>query len=114
MLFRSHPALGFKMRYANPGTGGHPFPTMAVAMQLLPKGFSGAAYRCTDGAVFAVVEGRGTLEIGDKSLQFGPRDIFVAPSWCSYKLSAADDAVLFSFSDRSAQEALGFWREELL
>jgi gentisate 1,2-dioxygenase len=108
-----HPALGFKMRYANPGTGRHPFPTMAVAMQLLPKGFSGANYRSTDGAVFAVVEGNGRIEIGGQTFSFGPRDIFVAPSWQTYRLFADSDCVLFSFSDRAAQEALGFWRGDM-
>jgi gentisate 1,2-dioxygenase len=107
-----HPAHGMKMRYANPINGMHPFPTMAVFMQLLPAGFKGADYRSTDGTVFSVVEGSGTVEIGGESLGFGPRDIFVVPSWTPYRLDAKDDAVLFSFSDRAAQEALGFWREQ--
>ena len=38
---KPHPAHGFKLRYANPATGKHPFPTMAVSMQRLPAGFSG-------------------------------------------------------------------------
>ncbi|HXJ02047.1 MAG TPA: cupin domain-containing protein [Micropepsaceae bacterium] len=108
-----HPAHGFKMRYANPANGGHPFPTMAVFMQLLPAGFAGQAYRSTDGTVFSVVEGSGTVEIAGETFAFAPRDIFVVPSWTSCRLKASDDVVLFSFSDRAAQEALGFWREEL-
>jgi len=108
-----HPAHGIKMRYANPANGQHPFPTMAVFMQLLPAGFSGRSYRSTDGTVFSVVEGEGTVEIAGEALGFGPRDIFVVPSWTPYRLKASKDAVLFSFSDRAAQEALGFWREEL-
>ncbi|HET9404026.1 MAG TPA: cupin domain-containing protein, partial [Burkholderiales bacterium] len=47
-----HPSLGHKLRYVNPATGGHVFPTMAVYMQWLPKGFDGRRYRGTDGAVF--------------------------------------------------------------
>src|SRR6185295_1840173 len=107
-----HPAHGYKLRYVDPGTGGHPFPTMAVCMQWLPAGFSGRAYRSTDGAIFCVVEGRGRARIGETSIEFGPHDVFVAPSWVSYELMADSDTVLFSYSDRAAQEALGFWREE--
>jgi gentisate 1,2-dioxygenase len=107
-----HRAHGMKMRYANPINGKHPFPTMAVFMQLLPAGFAGEAYRSTDGTVFSVVEGSGAVEIAGEPLSFGPRDIFVVPSWMPYRLKAKDEAVLFSFSDRAAQESLGFWREE--
>ena len=109
---RPHPAHGMKMRYANPVNGKHPFPTMAVFMQLLPSGFAGETYRSTDGAVFSVVEGAGAVEIAGEKFVFGPRDIFVVPSWTPYRLHADSEAVLFSFSDRAAQEALGFWREE--
>jgi len=103
---------GFKLRYVNPATGGHAMPTMATFMQLLPCGFQGRAYRTTDATVFSVVEGSGTARIGDQTFQFGPRDVFVVPSWASLALSANDDAVLFSYSDRPVQEALGILREE--
>jgi gentisate 1,2-dioxygenase len=109
---RPHPAHGFKMRYANPVTGGHPFPTMAVALQLLPAGFSGGSYRSTDGTVFTVVEGEGQVDLGGEKFAFAPHDIFVVPPWTLYRLSPTSETVLFSFSDRAAQEALGFWREE--
>ena len=106
-----HPAHGYKLRYANPTTGGHPFPTMTVCMQWLPKGFAGGQYRSTDGAVFCVVEGDGIVEIEDRSFEFKVHDIFIVPSWATYRLRAATEAILFSYSDRAAQEALGFWRQ---
>jgi gentisate 1,2-dioxygenase len=34
------------------------------------------------------------------------------PGWLAYTLHAAEDLVLFSYSDRVAQEKLGFWREQ--
>ena len=43
-----------------------------------------------------------------------PRDIVVVPGWMPHTLHAADDLVLFSYSDRVAQEKLGFWREQRL
>ncbi len=42
----------------------------------------------------------------------GPRDVFVAPSWQPVQLAAMDDAILFSYSDRPVQAALGLLREE--
>ena len=107
-----HPAHGYKLRYSNPATGGHPFPTMAVFMQLLPKGHEGARYRSTDGTVFCVVEGTGAVSVGESRWDFSAHDVFVVPSWEHYRFHARTDCVLFSYSDRAAQEALGFWREE--
>jgi gentisate 1,2-dioxygenase len=49
--------------------------------------------------------------VGDTTLRWKPRDIFVVPSWQSHRHHASSDAVLFSFSDRPVQEALGLWRE---
>jgi gentisate 1,2-dioxygenase len=85
---------------------------MAAFMQLLPRGFAGARYRSTESAVFCVVEGEGTVELGEARIAIQPHDVFVAPSWCCYRLAAAGELVLFSYSDRAAQEALGFFREE--
>jgi len=109
-----HPAHGWKLRYANPATGGHAFPTMAVFMQWLPKGFTGRDYRSTDGTVFCAVEGKGSVTVGETQFTFTPHDVFVVPSWEPYRVEADSDCVIFSYSDRAAQEALGFWRESVL
>ena len=47
-------------------------------------------------------------------LEFGPRDHFVVPSWHTARLSSERGCVLFSFSDRPVQEALGIHHEERL
>jgi gentisate 1,2-dioxygenase len=107
-----HPVHGWKLRYANPATGKDTFPTMAAFMQRLPKGFAGRDYRSTDGAVCCVVEGRGSVGIGAARHDFAPHDVFVVPSWETRRFAAATDCAIFSYSDRAAQEALGFWREE--
>ena len=107
-----HPSHGWKLRYAHPVTGGHAFPTMAVFMQRLPEGFSGRDYRSTDGTVFCVVEGHGRIAIGETHFEFAPKDVFVVPSWERYRFHTKTDCVIFSYSDRAAQEALGFWREQ--
>jgi len=106
------PRQGFKLEYRNASTGGPPLPTIGAYLQLLPKGFTGQPSRATDATIFCAVEGRGTTTIGDTTFNWLPRDIFVAPSWHPVSHRAAEDSVLFSFSDRPAQEALGIWREE--
>ena len=108
------PHHGVKLQYVNPMTGGYPLPTIAAFLQLLPKGFAGKAYRSTDSTIYSVVEGRGKSRIGSKTLSWGPKDIFVVPSWQPVSHEASDEAVLFSASDRAAQKALGLWREEAL
>lgn len=109
---------GVKLRYVNPATGGSPMPTMATFMQRLPAGFAGKPWRQTDGAVFSVVEGSGSVIIErdghTSTFEFGPRDHFVIPSWHTAQLRSAQGCVLFSFSDRPVHLALGIHREERL
>ena len=107
------PCHGLKMRYSNPVTGGYPMTTIAAFIQLLPKGFRTQRYRSTDATIFVAVEGRGRTRIGaDFIVEWHPRDIFVVPSWKPVVHEAADETVLFSFSDRPVQEALQLFRED--
>jgi gentisate 1,2-dioxygenase len=100
------------LRYTNPVTGDHAMPTMATFIQLLPAGFKSTPYRATDATVFSVTEGRGRTRVGDTWLDWGPKDIFVAPSWHPVAHEAIEgESILFSFSDRVVQEKLGIWRE---
>lgn len=103
---------GYKLRYVNPATGGHAMPTIGAFLQLLPAGFATASYRATDGTIFSVVEGEGETIVGDTTIRWKPRDVFVIPSWHRHTHRAGSEAVLFSFSDRPVQEALALWREE--
>ncbi len=105
------PCHGHKLRYVNPASGDYPMPTIGAFMQLIPDGFATAPYRSTDGTVYAVVEGQGETVIGDETLRWKPRDVFVVPSWAPHHHGAHAEAVLFSFSDRPVQEKLGLWRE---
>lgn len=108
------PWQGWKLRYINPLTGGAPIPTMATYLQLLPAGFQGRAHRATDGTVYSVVEGSGTAEIGGRRFRFQPQDIFVVPSWAPLRFTSEVDSVLFSYSDRPVQQAMGIHRESFL
>jgi len=103
---------GLKMRFSNPVTGDYAMPTIGTFIQLLPKGFATARYRSTDATVFAPIEGRGRSKIGEKTFAWGPRDVFVVPSWQWVTHEAEEEAVLFSFSDRPVQEKLGLFRDD--
>lgn len=113
---------GVKLRYINPLTGGAPMPTMATFMQRIPAGFAGLPYRQTDGAIFSVVEGSGTVqiehnhnnEVQNVQFDFSPRDHFVIPSWHTARFSSTGGCVLFSYSDRPVHQALGIHQEERL
>ncbi|MBI3707385.1 MAG: gentisate 1,2-dioxygenase [Proteobacteria bacterium] len=110
------PCHGLKLRFVNPVDGGYAMPTIGTFMQLMPKGMTTAPYRSTDATVFSAIEGHGRTTVtgidGESVvLEWGPRDVFVVPTWHSHQHEAAADAVLFSFSDRPVQEKLGLWRE---
>jgi gentisate 1,2-dioxygenase len=105
------PCHGHKMRYINPATGGSAMPTIGACLQFLPAGLRTAPYQSTDSSVFIVTEGEGRSVIGDAIFTWKPRDVFVVPSWAKVTHQASSDAVLFSFSDRPVQLALGLWRE---
>lgn len=109
---RPDPVHGYALRFLNPTNGGPPMPTMGACVQLLPAKFDGRPYRATDSRVFCCLEGAGRVEADRWSFEFAPRDVFVVPSWTGHRFSAAEDTVLFSFSDRPVQQCLGLWREE--
>ncbi len=102
---------GHKMAYINPLTGGAPMPTIQPFLQLLPQGFAGQPHQQTDGAIYCAVEGHGWATIAGERFAFGPRDVFVVPSWAPLQLAASEEAVLFSYSDRPVQQAMGVLRE---
>lgn len=105
------PCHGIRLRYISPIDGGYAMPTIAAFLQMLPKGFRSVSYRSTDATVFIALEGHGRSIIDGKTFEWGPKDIFVAPSWREVVHEALGEAVLFSFSDRAAQDKLGFFRE---
>src|SRR5438132_2689016 len=106
------PHHGWKMTFTNPLTGGHAMPTIAAFIQLMPSGFKSQPYRSTDGTIYSVVEGGGRVTIGTEGFDFEPRDAFVAPSWVPVSIQTTSETVLFSFSDRPGQEAMGLWKEK--
>lgn len=109
---RPDPHAGFALRYANPLDGGWAMPTIATWLTHYPKGFETKEVRATDGRTIIVVEGEITAQIDGKTFKLGESDIGVVPSWAWSKFRADKDAIVFTFSDRAAQEKLGIWRED--
>ncbi len=105
---------GHLMRYVNPLDGGWAMPTMATMIRLLPAAFATQAYRSTDSMVHVVVEGSGTITVEGKRFAVAPHDVVVVPGWMRQTIAATSDLILFSYSDRVAQEKLGFFREQRL
>jgi gentisate 1,2-dioxygenase len=106
------PHFGYKLRYVNPATGASPMPTIGAFAQLLKRGSETRPYRCTDGTVYVCLEGEGSALVGDQHYGFVENDVFVVPPWETLQLRAGPETILFSFSDRPVQQALGLWREQ--
>ncbi len=106
------PHLGHALRYVNPQDGGWAMPTIATWLTHLPKGFETQAIRSTDGQSLVVLEGEIAFDIDGKTFTAGESDVACVPSWMWKKMRATKDTVVFTMSDRSAQEKLGIYREE--
>jgi gentisate 1,2-dioxygenase len=105
------PHFGHALEFTNPADGGAVMPTISAHVRLLPAGFTSHPRRATDGTVFVVVEGSGSAHVDGKDVPLQPRDTLVVPSWREMVLRADTDLVLFGYSDRTAQEKLGLFRE---
>jgi gentisate 1,2-dioxygenase len=103
------PHHGYRIHYGGEST----MPTIDAWLRLLPAGFRTKPYRSTDATIFCVAEGRGQSSIAGEVFSWGPHDVFVAPSWAAVEHDASAESVLFSFSDRPVQRALGIWREQI-
>lgn len=110
---RLDPHEGVMLEFVDPDAGGSVLPTIAAFGQLVSAGFETRPLRRTDASIHLVCEGTGRATIGDTVLDLQKHDVIVAPSWLPFSLAGGDaDLVLFSFSDRAAQQKLGLWREQ--
>lgn len=105
---------GVIMEYANPVTGGHSMPTLALKLQRLAPGSRTDTHRHTSSVVYHVAKGEGYSIIDGNRLDWSRGDTFVLPSWLLHEhgTDASEDAVLFSMSDLPVIEAIGLYREE--
>ncbi len=100
------------LRYANPIDGGWAMPTIAAWLTHVPEGFETKSIRSTDGQTLVVAEGTIEIDIGERTFKLTENDIVCVPAWAPRRMRASKSAILFGFSDRSAQEKLALWREQ--
>lgn len=109
------PFDGIILHYTHPITGGPTLPTIDCFAQLLHPGLQTQRHRHTSSAVYYVIEGSGTTQVGEHRLDWSVGDSFVIPNWMWHQhtnRSDSEDAVLFSATDAPLLAALGMYREE--
>lgn len=110
-----HPALGCRMEYVNPMSGGPAMPTISMFLQHRMVG-DAQAYQTTENQVYCCVEGSGKVEIEHLgqpyTIEFKPRDTFAVPCWARQQWHTNEDTVLFCASDRGIQQATALLRED--
>ena len=105
---------GVLMEYVNPTNSGPTFPTMNTCLRLVPAKSRLEAKHRTENIIFITVEGSVTFHLPDNQTYRTERfDVTAIPSWVPYSISnnEKEPAVLFSQSDRTVFEKLGFYRE---
>ena len=105
-------SYGVRLAYVNPRSGSDVMPTLSAYLQMLPAGFKGQPSRSTASFVFTVVEGEGTVTIGERRFEWAENDVFVVPNWTAMYFESSHRSVLFSFSDAAALKMLGLYREQ--
>lgn len=107
------PYDGILLEYADPMTGASVVPTLAFRSMLLRPGEATLPRRRTASAVYCVLEGSGTTEVGDARLNWSRNDVFVIPGWTWHRhVNANADAVLYCVSDEPALAKLGVFRDQ--
>lgn len=96
------------VEYRHPA-GGPVLPTLAASMQLLRPGVRTRSHRHSSSAVYHVVRGSGESLIDGRRIEWAKGDTFALPVWAEHAHAnpGEEDALLFSFSDAPAVEALG-------
>ena len=102
-----------RLRYVNPTTGGAVLSTIDCYVLGLTKGAETTAYRTNSNAACVVVDGEGQSRVGDDTINWGPKDIFILPhgQWISHR-AGSDKARLFQITDRELFRRLDFLRDE--
>jgi len=103
-----------RVRYINPLNGECAVPFLESTMIEVPAGKPTPAARTNANLVCTVVEGRGESRIGEVTITWQARDVFIIPqnNWVSH-LSADNDARLFVVSDADVLRRLGILAEEV-
>ena len=97
--------------YVNPETGADVLPTLGFTAMMLAPGQPEAPPVRSSSAVFHVVKGHGRSRVGERVVEWGPKDTFSAPCFAQVTHEAAEEAFLIRIHDRPLQEKLGYYEE---
>lgn len=100
--------------YVNPTTRASVLPTLGCAVHRIRAGRSSAPIRRAGNAVYVGYTGSGSSVIDGQRFDWGPGDMFVAPSWSAVEHATEEQADLFVLTDAPVLRALGIYREQLL
>lgn len=100
------------VEYRNPRSGGSVMTTIAAYLQLIRPGVDTKAHRHTHSTVYHVVRGSGYSTIDGKRIDWTQGDTLAVPLWYehSHHNNTGEDALLFSYTDQPAIQALGLSR----
>jgi gentisate 1,2-dioxygenase len=102
------------VEYVNPNTGASVLPTLGCTAQRVRAGRRSTPVRRVGNAVYVAFRGSGSTVIDGRRFDWGPGDMFVAPSWSAVEHAAEEQADLFVLTDAPVQRALGLYREQVL
>ena len=100
------------VEYRNPISGGPVMTTIAAFLQLIRPGVDTKAHRHTHSTVYHVVRGSGYSIVEGERIEWTKGDTLAIPLWYehSHHNHTGEDAILFSYTDKPAIEALGLGR----
>ncbi|MGZ4505611.1 MAG: cupin domain-containing protein [Blastococcus sp.] len=99
------------LEYVNPSTGASVLPTLGCAVHRVRAGGHSRPVRRSGNVVYVAYQGTGSTVIDGQRFDWGPGDMFVAPSWSAVEHHAAEQADLFVLTDAPVLRALGIYRE---
>lgn len=102
------------VEYVNPTTGASVLPTLACAVHRIRAGRRSTPVRRAGNAIYVAHTGNGSTVIDGQRFDWGPGDMFVAPSWSAVEHAADEQADLFVLTDAPVLRALGVDREQVL
>jgi len=101
-----------RVRYVDPTTGEAAIASLDCYVWQLAANQATTSARSSANAVFAVVEGEGSSEIGGRNIRWQKNDVFTVPHWTWASHRASSGARLFYFTDREVLRRLNWLREE--
>lgn len=104
---------GTTLSYVNPATGQPPVaPTMEMRLQLLDADEGTEAHKHNSVEAYYVMQGSGRTEVGDDTLEWDHKDLFMVPPMAEHHhVAAENDTIVFAVSDEPVLRTFDLYRE---